>query len=133
MIDANTREVIAWPADQQPMLAVVIDTEAEFDWELSSSRRAAGVTSVEGLRRVQPIFARYGVRPTLVLDYPVSTIPQGYEIIRDLHRSGACEIGAHLQPWDTPPFIEAITDRNSYAGNLAPEVEREKLVRLTDA
>jgi hypothetical protein len=50
-----------------------------------------------------------------------------------LHQSGFCEIGAHLQPWDTPPFVEEITDRNSYPGNLAPEVEREKLVRLTAA
>jgi hypothetical protein len=133
MIEASIRDIVAWPAAQQPMLAVVVDTEAEFDWAGSSSRRAAGVTSVEALRRVLPIFERYNVRPTLVLDYPVSTIPEGYEVIRDFYHSGVCEIGAHLQPWDTPPFVEEITDRNSYAGNLAPEVEREKLVRLTAA
>jgi hypothetical protein len=85
------------------------------------------------LRQVQPIFERYNVRPTLVLDYPVSTIPEGYEVIRDFYQSGVCEIGAHLQPWDTPPFVEEITNRNSYAGNLAPDVEHEKLVRLTSA
>ena len=112
------------------MLTVVIDTEAEFDWA-SSSRRAAGVTSVKSLRQVQPLFERYNVRPTFVLDYPVSTIAEGYEVIRDLYQSGFCEIGAHLQPWDTPPFVEELTERNSYAGNLAPEVEREKLLRLT--
>jgi len=133
MIEASIHEIVAWPAAQQPMLAVVVDTEAEFDWVRSRSRRAAGVTSVEALRQVLPIFERYNVRPTLVLDYPVSTIPEGYEVIRDFYRSGVCEIGAHLQPWDTPPFVEEITDRNSYAGNLAPEVEREKLVRLTAA
>ncbi|MGD9614585.1 MAG: polysaccharide deacetylase family protein [Alphaproteobacteria bacterium] len=115
------------------MVVVVIDTEAEFDWVSSSSRRAVGVASVKGLRGVQPIFERYNVRPTLVVDYPVSTIPEGYEVIRDFHQSGVCEVGAHLQPWDTPPFVEEISDRNSYAGNLAPEVEREKLVRLTAA
>jgi hypothetical protein len=133
MIDASIREVIAWPPDQQPMLAVVVDTEAEFDWVSSPSRRAVGVTSVKDLRRVLPVFQRYNVKPTLVVDYPVSTIQEGYEIIRDFHRSGDCEVGAHLQPWDTPPFIEEINERNSYAGNLAPEVEREKLVRLTGA
>jgi hypothetical protein len=133
MIDSSIREVIAWPADQWPMLTVLIDTEAEFDWVSSGSRRAAGVTSVKSLREVQPLFERYNVRPTLVLDYPVSTIPEGYEVIRDLYQSGVCEIGAHLQPWDTPPFVEELTDRNSYAGNLAPEVEREKLRRLTAA
>jgi hypothetical protein len=133
MIEDSIREIISWPATQQPMLMVVVDTEAEFDWILSRSRRAAGVTSVKALRQVQPIFERYNVRPTFVIDYPISTIPEGYEIIRDFYQSGACEVGAHLHPWDAPPFIEEITDRNSYPGNLAPEVEREKLVRLTAA
>ena len=133
MIEAGICDIVAWPAAQQPMLTVVIDTEAEFDWVSSSTRRAVGVASVKALRQVQPLFERYHVRPTLVLDYPVSTIPEGYEVIRDLHRSGVCEVGAHLQPWDTPPFAEEITERNSYAGNLPPELEREKLIRLTAA
>jgi hypothetical protein len=133
MIEASIRKIIAWPATQQPMLVVVVDTEAEFDWIASGSRRAAGVTSVKASQQVRPIFERYNIRPTFVLDYPVSTIPEGYEVIRDFYRSGICEVGAHLQPWDTPPFVEEITDRNSYPGNLAPEVEREKLVRLTAA
>jgi hypothetical protein len=71
------------------------------------------------------------VRPTYVLDYPVSSTPEGYEFIRDLHRSGACEIGAHLHPWDSPPLVEQVTDENSYPGNLPFELEREKLIRLT--
>src|SRR3954453_23558897 len=133
MFDSNIRRIIAWPAAQQPMLVVVGDTEAEFDWIASGTRRAAGVTSVKASQQVRPIYERYNVRPTFVVDYPVSTIPEGYEVIRDFYHSGVCEIGAHLQPWDTPPFVEEITDRNSYAGNLAPEVEREKLVRLTAA
>src|SRR3954454_14999259 len=133
MIEASIRDIVAWPAAQQPMLTGVVDTEAEFDWVGSSARRAAGVTSVEALRQVLPIFERYKVRPTFVLDYSVSTIPEGYEVIRDFYNSGVCEVGAHLQPWDTPPFVEEITNRNSYPGNLAPEVEREKLVQLTDA
>jgi hypothetical protein len=133
MIDTSIRERIAWPTAQQPMLTVVVDTEAEFDWISSRSRRADGVTSVMALRQVQPIFERYNVRPTFVVDYPVSTIPEAYEVIRDFYQSGVCEVGAHLHPWDTPPFVEEVTDRNSYPGNLAPAVEREKLVRITAA
>lgn len=113
------------------MLVVVVDTEAEFDWARQQPRRAMGVTSVKCLAQTQPIFERYGVRPTFVLDYPVSSAPEGYEFIRDLRRSGACEIGAHLQPWDNPPFVEQTTDENSYPGNLPFELEREKLVQLT--
>jgi len=113
------------------MVVVVVDTEAEFDWKAQRPRRAMGVTSVKCQAQAQRIFERYGVRPTFVLDYPVSSTPDGYQFIRDLHRSGACEIGAHLQPWDNPPLVEQITDANSYPGNLPTELEREKLIRLT--
>src|SRR4051812_9361712 len=121
MIESGIRDIIVWPAAQQPMLTVVVDTEAEFDWVLSTSRLAAGVTSVKALRQVQPIFERYNVRPTFVVDYPISTTPEGYEVIRDFYQSGVCEVGAHLHPWDTPPFVEGITNRSSYPGNLPPE------------
>jgi hypothetical protein len=131
MLDPNTWRTIDWPAEQAPMLVVVVDTEAEFDWGARGPRRAVGVSSVKYQARAQQIFDRYGVRPTFVLDYPVSSTPEAYKFIRDAHRSGACEIGAHLQPWDNPPLVEPMTDENSYPGNLPFELEREKLVQLT--
>jgi hypothetical protein len=131
MLDPDTWRMIEWPADDPPMVVVVVDTEAEFDWARQKPRRAMGMTSVKRQAQTLPIFERYGVRPTFVLDYPVSSTPEGYEFIRDLHRSGICEIGAHLQPWDNPPFVEQRTDENSYPGNLPFELEREKLVQLT--
>lgn len=131
MLDPSTWRMIDWPAEQTPVVVVVVDTEAEFDWTARSARQARGVSSVKCLLRAQRIFEHFAVRPTFVLDYPVSSTPEGYEVIRDLGRSGACEIGAHLQPWDNPPFIEQTTDENSYPGNLPFELEREKLTRLT--
>ena len=70
------------------MVVVVVDTEAEFDWQSCRPRRAMGVTSVKCQAQVQRIFERYQVRPTLVLDYPVSSTPEGYEFVRDLHQIG---------------------------------------------
>src|SRR5437763_14574444 len=131
MLDPNTWRTIHWPAGQTPMLVVIVDTEAEFDWEAARPRRAMGVTSVKCQDRALRICDKYGVRPSFVRDYPVSSTPEAFEFIRDLHRSGACEIGAHLQPWDNPPLIEQITDENSYPGNLPVELEREKLIHLT--
>lgn len=133
MLDPNTWRTIDWAAEQTPMLVVVVDTEAEFDWEAHGPRRAIGVSSVKCHNRAQQIYDRYGVRPTFVLDYPVSSTPEAYEFIREVHRSGACEIGAHLQPWDNPPLVEPMTDENSYPGNLPFELEREKLLQLTHA
>jgi hypothetical protein len=133
MLDPSTWKTVKLAADHPPMVVVVVDTEAEFEWAPQLPRRARGVTSVKQQMLTLPIFERYGVRPTFVLDYPVSTMPEGYEFVRDLHRSGACEIGAHLQPWDNPPFVEQTTDQNSYPGNLPFELEREKLAQLTRA
>jgi hypothetical protein len=123
--------MIDWPSEQPPLLVVVVDTEADFDWAAGPQRQAAGVTSIKNLAQTQCIFQRYEVRPTFVLDYPVSNTPEGYEIVRDLYRSGVCEIGAHLQPWDNPPLVERMTEENSYPGNLPVELEREKLMQLT--
>jgi hypothetical protein len=131
MLDPNTWTAIHWPVEQPPVVVVVVDTEAEFDWEARRSRRAMGVTSVKSQIETQRIFERCNVKPTFVLDYPVSSTPEAYEIIRDFHRSGMCEVGAHLQPWDNPPLVEQTNDVNSYPGNLPRELEHEKLVRLT--
>lgn len=131
MLDPSTWTTIEWPADHPPMIVVVVDTEAEFDWARQRERRAMGVTSVKCQAQTQPIFERYGVRPTFVLDYPVSSTPEAYEYVGSLYHAGACEIGAHLQPWDNPPFIEQTNDQNSFPGNLPSELEREKLVQLT--
>jgi len=87
MLDPETWRVINWPLDQPPMIVVVVDTEAEFDWARKQPRRAMGVTSVKRQAQTQRIFERYSVRPTFVLDYPVSSTPEGYEFIRDLHPS----------------------------------------------
>ncbi|HZS84709.1 MAG TPA: polysaccharide deacetylase family protein [Stellaceae bacterium] len=111
---------------------MVVDTEAEFDWTKPVSRRSNSVSTVRQQQQVHRVFSRYGVRPTYVLDYPVSSQVVGYQPIRELYEAGLCEIGAHLQPWDTPPFEEAETEANSYAGNLPPALEREKLARLSD-
>jgi len=131
MLDPDRRAIVDWPTGQQPLLVVVVDTEAEFDWVRNSSRKATGVQSVKEQRLAHRIFDKYGVRPTYVLDYPVSSKPEGYQWIRELLDAGRCEIGAHLQPWDTPPFAEGISDANSYPGNLPPELERAKLAELT--
>ena len=63
------------------MVVVVVDTEAEFDWARQRPRRAMGVASVKSQMKVQRIFERYQVRPTYVLDYPVSSTPEAYEMV----------------------------------------------------
>jgi hypothetical protein len=77
------------------------------------------------------IFERYGVVPTYMVDHPVAAQAEGREPLRELLQDGRCEIGAQLHPWVTPPFIEDVSRRSSYAGNLPAAIEFSKIQSLT--
>ena len=116
-----------------PLLAVVVDTEEEFDWSRPLARDNVAVTAVRAQESAHRIFERHAIRPTYVIDYPVVSNEEGWRPLAELHADRLCEIGSHMQPWVNPPFAESINRRNSYPSNLPPELERAKIVTLTDA
>jgi hypothetical protein len=122
---------VRWPPEQRPMLLSVIDTEEEFDWNAPPSRSATAVSAMQFIDRIQTIFDEYRLRPCYVVDYPVAATEDGIAPLREIHRAGHCEIGAHLHPWVNPPYQEELTPRNSYPGNLTRELESAKLDELT--
>jgi len=115
---------------QPPTLFVVVDTEAEFDWNRPFDRTLTSVRSTAAQERAQAIFDGYGLRPIYVLDYAVASQPEGYEPIRRIFNRHACAIGAHMHPWINPPFEETVSDYNSFGGNLPPALEEAKLRAL---
>jgi glycosyltransferase involved in cell wall biosynthesis len=116
-----------------PSLSVVIDTEAEFQWSSPFRRDMTSVKNLAHQGRVQSIFTRYGVRPTYVVAYAVASQESGYAPLREFLKSELCTIGAHLQPWENPPFEESLGQRNSYVGNLPYALQQAKLELLTHA
>ena len=94
-------------------------------------RTANRVTSMRSQHRAHRVFERHGVIPTYLVDYPVASQDEGRGPLRELLEGGHCEIGAQLHPWVTPPFVEVISNRNSYPGNLPMVVEYDKLLSLT--
>jgi GT2 family glycosyltransferase len=116
-----------------PILMVMIDAEAEFDWNGPFLRTLVSVRNLSRQITVQEIFDGLGVRPTFLVDYAVATQSEGYGPIRELLQSGRCEVGTHLQPWETPPFAEELSVPTSFNHNLPAWLQREKLLRLTDA
>lgn len=116
-----------------PELLVVVDTEEEFDWTQPFSRGSTATRSIPAQSAVQPIYDRFGVVPTYVVDYPVATDPAAVNLLRRLKEEGRAEIGAHLHPWVTPPHAEKVSARNSYECNLPPSLERSKIAALTEA
>jgi hypothetical protein len=111
----------------------MVDAEAEFDWDGPFLRTLVSVRNLSQQGVVQDVFDRFGAKPTFLVDYAVATRPEGYTPIRDLLRSGRCEIGAHLQPWENPPYAEELGLYTSFNHNLPAWLQKEKLLRLTDA
>src|SRR5215468_7174352 len=110
MLNPSLWEIVDFPADSQPMLMVLVDTEEEFDWSKPHSPQSNQVTAVRHLSRPHRIFERYGIKPTYLVDYPVITKIDGLL-----------------------PLREEVSQFTSYPGNLPCELEHAKLLRLTEA
>ena len=131
-LDPGPRRAAILPKDHQPLLLVIIDTEEEFDWRLPHRRENTSVTAVAAQWRAQEVFARHGIVPTYVVDYPVASNLAAVDALAPFAEAGHCRIGAHLHPWVNPPYSETVNAYNSYPGNLPPILEREKLAILTE-
>lgn len=118
--------------DTPPLLAVVVDTEEEFDWEQSFNRRDHDVKAVEHLPMAQRVSEKFGIVPTYVVDYPIGEDAKAVSILRAWKQSGRAAIGAHLHPWVNPPFEETEEPANTYPGNLPFLLEYRKLEALTN-
>ncbi len=112
---------------------VTIDTEEAFDWSAPFRRDGHSVTHIPALERFQRSAERHGAKPVYLIDYPVATDPAASEFFRTLLDEGRAYIGAHLHPWNTPPFDEDLSVRNSYGCNLDPALEQAKFDVLLEA
>jgi glycosyltransferase involved in cell wall biosynthesis len=132
MLPARSDDIVTIPATASPRLVIIVDAEEEFDWNAPFSPANRSVKSVAAQFRAHRIFEKYRITPAYAVDYPVASQDEGFRPLREMLESGACNIGAQLHPWVTPPHEEEVSERNSFAGNLPPDLERRKLARLTE-
>lgn len=109
---------------------VTVDTEEEFDWSAPLDRTKHSLVTVPALRKFQQFCEGFGVVPSYLIDYPVACSTYAQDAIGRAVSEGLAEVGVQLHPWVSPPFLEEVTEFNSYAGNLPFELEREKLRTL---
>jgi hypothetical protein len=120
------------PTSDPPVLVAVVDTEEEFDWGAPFSRANTRVTAMRHVSRAHKVFAKYGVKPTYVVDYPVAAQDDGVKPLEELYRSNVCAIGAHLHPWVNPPYSETLGPSASFMSNLDASLQSSKLRALTE-
>jgi len=118
------------PASAPPALITVVDTEEAFDWSAPFDRACRSIGHMASIHRVQDIFDALGVVPCYLVSWPIVSEAAGYRPLRPYVQAGRALIGAHLNPWVTPPHREQINAANSYPGNLPVELESAKLATL---
>jgi peptidoglycan/xylan/chitin deacetylase (PgdA/CDA1 family) len=111
-------------------ILVGIDTEADDQWS-AAGRRALAVRNAERLPALQDLFDRHGVRPTWLVTHEMATRKESADVLRDLARTGRCEIGTHLHPWSSPPFRPEDLFGHTYPCNLPDDVLERQLRELT--
>ena len=122
----------ATPANSAVQVVLTIDTEADNAWE---NHLNPSVANVRELLRLHDLLAKYGAKATCLVTSRVIQDGEAIEVLRHLVESGGAEIGAHLHPWESPPFMESGLDTQYHAfpHDLPLNVFREKLKRLVEA
>ncbi|MBN8814720.1 MAG: polysaccharide deacetylase family protein [Sphingomonas sp.] len=125
-------DLIDWPDAFGTRFVVLVDVEEEFDWSRPLSRDNRSVGATAALPGAHARFGAAGVQLAMMVDHPVATDQAAIDRIGPLLTGGSM-VGAQLHPWVTPPFDEALTPRNSFAGNLPLGLEAAKIDQLTEA
>lgn len=126
------RSAVFAPGFGQRVL-LTVDTEEEFDWRAPFRREGYGTSHVAAIPRFQTFCERIGAHPVYLVDWPIVNDRQAVEVIGDAVRRGTAEVGVQLHPWVNPPFDEAVSTANSFAGNLPRGLEAAKFTLLRDA
>ncbi|MFL6279681.1 MAG: hypothetical protein ACJ731_06200 [Vicinamibacterales bacterium] len=108
-----------------------IDTEGDNQWD-AAARANQQFSNIYALPRLHALFARYAVRPTYVITYPVADDARSADVLRELLAGGDCEIGAHHHAWETPPWTDQDARRHAYACMLPRRQFEQQLASLTD-
>jgi hypothetical protein len=113
---------------------LTIDAEADNQWDHSKGTTVENIRSVP---RLQDLCVKYHVKPTYLVTSEVCEDSFAKEIFCDYLENDQAEIGAHLHPWTTPPFMNKpglrYNDRHqAFAHELPDDLLINKLRYLTD-
>jgi len=112
-------------------LVISIDVEEEGLFFGHYPRTPPGVSNVAALDRLAFIPREFGFPLTLLVTYRVARDPAACRVLArwaDHHRA---EIGLHLHPWNTPPFLEPPQPEPVPSERLPRGLLRDKFAALT--
>ncbi len=111
-------------------LVISVDVEEEGLFSGRYPRRPAGATNVAALSRLDFVAQEFGLPLTLLVSHAVVQDPAACKILLKLKESRFVEIGAHLHPWNTPPFEDGLGEEPLPTAALPPKLLRAKVESL---
>jgi len=114
-------------------LIITVDTERDNEWDRPDR---TSLENIKWLPRFQELCQKYGFKPTYLVTYEVASDPVSVRILKAWQEASQAEIGAHLHPWTTPPFIKerAWEDKtHRFPHELSDDEMKSKLSILTQA
>jgi len=111
---------------------ITIDVEPDDAW---TNHQNPSVRNVHELTRLHDLLARHGARATLLTTQRVIDDAACRETLRRLVDEGGAEVGTHLHPWETPPFLASQRDTRyaTFPHELSISEFEAKLSHLTES
>jgi hypothetical protein len=122
------RERRAVPPELQLVISVDVEEEGLFSGRFP--RTPPGVSNVSHLSRLEFISRDFGFPLTFLVTYQVASDPQACQVLAHWQDRWQAEIGAHLHPWNTPPFMDLTEREPIRSENLPFQLLREKFHNL---
>lgn len=110
---------------------ITVDTEGDNQWQYNG---CITLRNLHALPRFQRLCEQYGFVPTYLVAREILQDAGTVKALQDWHRQGFAEIGVHLEPWTTPPFMAAETANpamQAFPSELPLEWFSRKLETLT--
>jgi hypothetical protein len=111
-------------------LVISIDVEEEGLFSGLYPRTPLGVTNVAELARLAFIPRDFGLPLTLLVTYQVARDPAACRVLAEWRDRYGAEIGAHLHPWNTPPFADLPDPEPVRSEKLPRPLLRDKFASL---
>jgi hypothetical protein len=109
---------------------ISIDVEEEGLFFGHYPRTPPGVTNVAELERLSFIPRDFGLPLTLLVTYQVARDPAACRVLTQWRDRYAAEIGVHLHPWNTPPFLDLPDPEPVRSERLPRPLLRDKFANL---
>jgi hypothetical protein len=118
---------------KQLTVVVSLDVEEEGLFSGTYPRHGAGLGNIACLERLAFLPTEFGLPLTWLCDYPVLADGPSRDILAGLLARLGGELGAHLHPWNTPPFPDMPWPEPVSTAVMPLEIFRAKLDSLQAA